>query len=247
MRLNGRVAVITGGGSGIGLATAKEFVAEGARVAIFGRNQGKLEDAVRDIGGNALAVRGDATSTADLDRLFDEVHEKLGLVDIVVANAGLVGRQKLFADVSEADFDEMSAANFKGAFFTVQKSLPHLKDGASVILVSSALAHVGVPTSSTYSATKAAVISLAKTIAASLAPRGIRVNVISPGPVETSVWDNLPPQAREAQRANIQAVVPMKRMGAPEEIARAAVFLASDDASYMTGSELVVDGGRLLV
>ena len=247
MQLNDRVAVITGGSAGIGLATARAFVAEGARVAIFGRDRAKLQQAVGELGMDALAVQGDAASTTDLERLFGEVRDKLGTVNVVVANAGLVGRQKPFAEISEAEFDEMAAVNFKGAFFTVQKALPHLRDGASIILISSALAHVGVPTSSTYSATKAAVISLGKTIAASLTPRGIRVNVLSPGPVETGVWDSLPPQAQEAQRANIQTVIPMKRMATPEEIARAAVFLASDDSSFMTGSELVVDGGRLLV
>ena len=247
MQLSDRVAVITGGSAGIGLATARAFVAEGARVAIFGRDRAKLQQAVGELGMDALAVQGDAASTTDLERLFGEVRDKLGTVNVVVANAGLVGRQKPFAEISEAEFDEMAAVNFKGAFFTVQKALPHLRDGASIILISSALAHVGVPTSSTYSATKAAVISLGKTIAASLTPRGIRVNVLSPGPVETGVWDSLPPQAQEAQRANIQTVIPMKRMATPEEIARAAVFLASDDSSFMTGSELVVDGGRLLV
>lgn len=246
MRLTDRVAVITGGSSGIGLATARAFAAEGARVAIFGRDPDRLARAARELGQNALAVQGDAARVADLDRLYREVESHLGAVDGIVACAGLV-RQKPFETVSEAEFDEISAANFKGVFFTVQKALPYLRDGASVILVSSALAHVGVPTSSIYSATKAAVISLGKTMAASLAPRGIRVNIISPGPVKTGVWDRLTPQARDAQRANIQNVIPMKRMARPEEIARACVFLASADSSYMTGSELVVDGGRLLV
>ncbi len=244
MRLQGKIAVITGGGSGIGFATAHAFVREGAKVAIFGRDPAKLQKATTMLGPAAIAISGDAAKLADLERLFSDVAQRLGTIDIIVANAGLIG-QKPFETITEAEFDAFADVNFKGAFFTVQKALPHLNDGASVILVSSALAHVGMLGQSLYAATKAAVISLGKTLGAALSSRGIRVNVVSPGPVESGVWDRLPAEAREKQRLGIQNSLPMKRMGKPDEIATAMVFLASADSSFMTGSELVVDGGRL--
>jgi NAD(P)-dependent dehydrogenase (short-subunit alcohol dehydrogenase family) len=246
MRLQGKTAVITGGGSGIGLATAQAFVREGAKVAIFGRDAAKLQKATGSLGAPAIAITGDAAKLTDLERLFSEVAQQLGKIDIIVANAGLIG-QKPFDAITEAEFDAFAGVNFKGVFFTVQKALPHLNDGASIILVSSALAHVGMLGQSLYAATKAAVISLGKTLGAALSNRSIRVNVVSPGPVESGVWTHLPPEAREKQRLGIQNSIPMKRMGTPDEIASAIVFLASAESSYMTGSELVVDGGRLTV
>jgi NAD(P)-dependent dehydrogenase (short-subunit alcohol dehydrogenase family) len=245
-RLEGRIAVVTGGGSGIGLATAHAFVKDGAKVALFGRDAAKLQKAAAPLGAAAIAIAGDVTRLPDLDRLFSETVQHFGKVDVVVANAGLIG-QKPFEGVTEADFDSFAGSNFKGAFFTIQKAVPHLNSGASIILVSSALAHVGMVGQSLYSATKAALISLGKTTAAELGGRGIRVNVISPGPIQSGVWDRLPPEAREKQRLGIQNSLPLKRMGTPDEIAAAMVFLASAESSYMTGSELVVDGGRLTV
>jgi NAD(P)-dependent dehydrogenase (short-subunit alcohol dehydrogenase family) len=246
MRLQGRIGVITGGGSGIGLASAHVFVREGAKVALFGRDADKLKKAAAAVGANAIDIAGDVTKLADLDRLFEETARRLGKVDVVVANAGLIG-QKPFAAITETDFDNFSNSNFKGAFFTIQKALPHLNDGASIILASSALAHVGMAGQSLYAATKATLISLAKTTATELSGRGIRVNVVSPGPIESGVWDRLPPEAREKQRLGIQNSLPLKRMGSPDEVAAAILFLASAESSYMTGSELVVDGGRLTV
>lgn len=244
MRLEGKTAVVTGGSSGIGLAIAQAFRDEGARVAIFGRNSDALEKAVQQLGKGSVAVQGDVSQSADLDRLYREVEVKLGRVDILVANAGI--GEFLPLDAAEGDhFDRVVNVNFKGAFFTVQKSVPYLNEGASVILTSSALNQMGWPGASVYSATKAAVRSLARSFSAELIGKGIRVNSLSPGPIETPIFDKLgmPQEAVDEFKGQITEQSPMSRFGRPEEMAKAALFLASDDSSYVVGSDLVADGG----
>jgi NAD(P)-dependent dehydrogenase (short-subunit alcohol dehydrogenase family) len=245
VRLEGRRAVVTGGGSGIGRAIAQEFAAEGARVAIFGRDRRALDETATALGGDAIAVAGDVTHLPDLDWLFDEASARFGGLDIVVANAGIAPLTP-FEATDEATFDRVCDTNFKGVYFTVQKALPHLGRGASVILMSSALGQLGVADHTVYAATKAAIRSLGRTLCAALLPRGIRVNVLSPGPVATPIFDKmgLPQAVLDNRDAVLLADVPIKRFGAPREIARAAVFLASDDSSFMAGSELVADGGH---
>ncbi len=244
--LDGKVAVITGGNSGIGLATAKEFHRNGARVAIFGRNQGTLDAAASELGDGALAVQGDVRDLRCLSRLFEETSKRLGRIDILAANAGIAKFAPL-AEFSEELFDEVCEVNFKGAFFTVQKALPHLRDGASVILVGAADADKrGLPLQSVYSATKAAVRSLARTLSAELLPRRIRVNVLSPGMTATPILARdigLSSEFRDKLADAITAMVPVRRRGTPEEMARAMLYLASDDSAYILGAELVVDGG----
>ena len=244
MRLQNKVALVTGGTSGIGLAIAREFQAQGAKVAISGRDAERLAEARAAIGGEVLAVQGDVATAADLDRLFAEVEEKLGKIDALVANAGVAPFASV-AETSEELFDRVVGINFKGAFFTVQKALPHLNDGASVVITSSAANQAGIAGTAAYSATKAAVRSLARTFSAELVPRGIRVNTLSPGPIETPLFGKtgLPPEAVEGFAAQVQEQVPLKRFGQPEEMAKAALFLASSDSSYVVGTDLVADGG----
>ncbi len=244
MRLEGLVAVVTGGSSGIGRAIAGAFTVEGAQVAIFGRDAAALEAARAELP-KSLAVSGDVRAVSDLERLFHDAHDHFGRIDVVVANAG-ISLARPFEDVDEATFAAMSETNFKGTFFTVQKALPYLKDGGSVILLSSALGHLGVAEQAVYAATKAAIRSLGRTLCAALVPRGIRVNVLSPGPVETPIFEKmgLPREVLENRDQILLADVPMKRFGDPSEIARAAVFLASSDSRFMAGSELMVDGGH---
>ncbi len=243
-KLEGKVAVITGGNSGIGLATAKRFAAEGAKVVITGRRQAELDDAVREIGHETLGVRGDVANLADLDRLYKVVKDKHGRVDVVFANAG-GGEFAPLGQITEAHFDKAFNINVKGLLFTVQKALPLMPDGASVILNASIVSIKGMPAFSVYSATKAAVRSFARTWTVDLKARKIRVNVISPGPIETPALDSLGKTEEEVKafKAGMAAAVPLGRLGQPDEIAKVAVFLASDDASYVTGIELFVDGG----
>jgi NAD(P)-dependent dehydrogenase (short-subunit alcohol dehydrogenase family) len=246
VKLAGKVAVITGGNSGIGLATAKMFIANGAKVSIFGRNRQTLDEAARDLGGDTLAVQGDVRQLADIDRLFKETVARFGKIDVLVANAGIAK----FAPVDslpEPRFDELCGIHFKGTFFTVQKSLPHLRDGASVILVSACdadrQARVGT---SIYTAAKSAVRSLARSFAVELLPRRIRVNVLSPGMTATPIIlrEGGPPGVTpEAIAEQITKLIPMRRQGTPEEMAKAMLFLASDDSSYCLGMELLCDGG----
>ncbi len=240
MKLIGKVAVVTGGNSGIGLATAQEFKAQGAKVAIFGRSQKTLDEAVHTIGEGTLAVRGDVTDLADLNRLYEQTVERFGKVDILVVNAG-ISKPAPVEQVDEALFDQISDTNFKGAFFTVQRALPHLTDGASIILVTAAVNQKGVPGYSVVSATKAALRSLARTFSAELLHRGIRVNALSPGTIETPIFGKLGLPVEPLKWAE---QIPMKRIGTAEEMAKAALFLASSDSSYVLGSELVVDGGK---
>jgi NAD(P)-dependent dehydrogenase (short-subunit alcohol dehydrogenase family) len=245
MRLDGRRAVVTGGSSGIGFAIAREFVAEGARVAIFGRDPAALDRAVTALGPTAVGVRGDVARTADLERLFREAAAAFGGIDIVVANAGIAPLTPI-EGTDEATFDRVSDTNFKGTFFTVQKALPYLESGASVILMSSALGQLGVPDHAVYGATKAAIRALGRSLCAALLPRGVRVNVLTPGPVATPIFDKmgLPAEVLANPDETLLADVPVKRFGQPREIARAAVFLASSDSTFMAGSELVADGGH---
>ena len=243
-KLEGKVAVVTGGSSGIGLATAKEFRREGARVVITGRDARTLAEAAREIGGDVLALRSDASSLSDTDELFAAVKERYGRVDVLFVNAG-VGK---FAPVEETDeelFDQIMDINFKGAYFTVKKALPLLSEGASVILNASVVAHVGFPNSSVYSASKAALLSLVRTLSADLVGRGVRVNAVSPGPVETPIFGKmgLPAEAVDETKRGFSAQVPLKRFGRPEEIAKAVLFLASSDSSFLVGTEILADGG----
>jgi NAD(P)-dependent dehydrogenase (short-subunit alcohol dehydrogenase family) len=243
-RFDGKVVVITGGSSGIGLATAQEFHNLGAQVVITGRDRATLEQATDQIGANVLAIQADVTSIANLDGLFNAVRERFGGVDVLFVNAG-IGRFSALGETEEALFDEVIDTNFKGAFFTIQKALPLLRDGASIILNGSVNAHVGFANASVYSASKAAVHSLARTLGAELIGRGIRVNTLNIGPVETPLYGkiNLPPEVLQGFAQTLTGRLPIKRFGQPEEIAKAAVFLASPDASFIVGSELTTDGG----
>jgi len=246
MDLKGKVAVITGGNSGIGLALAHEFMMHGAKLAIFGRDQHTLNHAAASLGSQALVVQGDVRRIGDLQRLFEQVSARFGKIDVLVANAGIAK----FAPVEsmpEELFDELCDILFKGVFFTVQKALPSMRDGASVILVGSADADKqGRVGTSVYTAAKAAVRALARSMSAELLARRIRVNVLSPGMTDTPIItrEGGPPgMTPEQLAAVITKTIPLRRRGTPEEMAKAALFLASDDSGYCLGSELVVDGG----
>jgi NAD(P)-dependent dehydrogenase (short-subunit alcohol dehydrogenase family) len=243
-KLDGKIAVITGGNSGIGLATAKRFVAEGAYVFITGRRQAELDAAVKQIAANVTAVQGDVGNLADLDKLYATVKAKKGRIDILFANAGSAEFAPLGA-ITEEHFDRIFGANVKGLLFTVQKALPLIPDGASIILNASIVASTGNPAFSVYSATKAAVRSFARTWVLDLKERKIRVNAISPGPIDTPGLDGLARTGGlgEQLKASLVGSVPMGRLGTPDEVARAAVFLASDDSSFVSGTDLFVDGG----
>jgi NAD(P)-dependent dehydrogenase (short-subunit alcohol dehydrogenase family) len=248
-RLAGKFALITGGNSGIGLASAGEFLKAGASVAITGRDSRTLQEAAAQLGGIAspdrlVAVRADVTVAEQLDRVMDEVRGRFGHLDVLFVNAG-IGEFVPFAEATEEHFDRVFDTNVKGAFFTIQKALPLLSRGSSVILNSSIAGSIGIPANSVYSASKAAVRSLARTLSADLVDRGIRVNVISPGPVTTPIFGrlNLTPAGREELAARILRDIPVKRFGDPREIAHAAVFLASDESTFFVGAELVADGG----
>ena len=246
MKLAKRVAVITGGNSGIGLATARAFAAEGARVVLFGRDERTLREAAASLGTECLAVRGDVRRLADLERLFTEASARFGPIDILVANAGIAKFAPL-ATLPEQLFDELCDILFKGVFFTVQKALPHLRDGAAVVLTGSADADKqGRMLTSIYSAAKSAVRALARSLSVELLPRRIRVNVVSPGMIETPIISReggIPGATPEQIAAAITQLIPLRRRGTPEEVAKAIVFMASDDSSYCLGAELVVDGG----
>ncbi len=250
-KLEGKVAVVTGGNSGIGLATAKRFVGEGAYVFITGRRQAQLDAAVKEIGNNVSGVQGDVANLVDLDLLYAAVKVKKGRIDILFANAGSAELAPL-GEITEEHFDKTFNTNVKGLLFTVQKALPLIPDGASIILNASIVASSGNPAFSVYSATKAAVRSFARTWILDLKERKIRVNAISPGPIDTPGLDGLAQTegVGEQLKASLVASVPLGRSGVPkrpsgtpDEIARAAVFLASDDSSFVTGTELFVDGG----
>ena len=243
-RLEGKVAVVTGGNSGIGLATAKRLQEEGARVAISGRSKKTLDDAVKTIGNGVLAVQSDVATLTDIDKLFAQVSQQLGKIDVLFVNAG-VAKFSPLSDTSESVFDEQYDINIKGAYFTIQKALPFLNDGASIILNTSVVDEKGTLGASAYAGTKAALRSLARTAAAELVGRGIRVNTVAPGPIVTPIFGRtgLPQEAIDDFAKQVVEKVPMKRFGQPEEVAGAVAFLASQDASYITGVEINVDGG----
>jgi len=243
-KLGNKVAVVTGGNSGIGLAIAKRFAQEGAKVAITGRNQKTLDQAVAEIGTQSLGIQGDVSNLADLARIYQTVADNFGKADILVVNAGVYVIAPL-ADFTEEQFDQVSDINFKGAFFSVQKALPVLKDGASVILISSTVNGKGVPNHAAYSATKAAVRSLARSFSVELLGRKIRVNALTPGPVDTPVFETVAGSAEGAiaMKEAMGNFTPVKRLAQPSELAAAALYLASDDSSFMLGAELLLDGG----
>lgn len=247
-RLADKVAVVTGANSGIGLAIAKRFAQEGAIVFMTGRRQRELEHAVAEVGHGARAIQGDVSSLADLDRLFATVKAEAGSIDVLVANAG-GGEFAPLAEVTEAQFEQTFGANVKGTLFTVQKALPLLKDGASVILTGSTAATTGTPAFSVYAASKAAVRSFARNWILDLAPRRIRVNVLVPGATSTPGWHGLAGsnEENEAMQNFVKSTTPLGRLAEPAETAAAALFLASDESSYVTGSELFVDGGSAQV
>jgi NAD(P)-dependent dehydrogenase (short-subunit alcohol dehydrogenase family) len=239
-KLEGKIALITGGNSGIGLATAKQFVNEGAYVFITGRREPELAPAVKEIGRNITGVQGDVSNLGDLDRLFAQIKREKGKLDIVFANAG-AAKVAPFGEITEEHSDWIFNINVKGLLFTVQKALPLLPDGASIILNASIVASKGLPETSVYNATKAAVRSFARTWTTDMKDRRIRVNAVSPGYTDTPPWHSV--EAAEERMKTISNSVPLGRLGTPHEIAKAVVFLASDDSSYITGTELFVDGG----
>ncbi len=243
-KLSGKVAVITGGNSGMGLATARLFVEEGASVIITGRRKKDTEEAAKSIGGNIEAIVGDVANLADLDKLHDHIAKKYGRVDVLFVNAG-IGSVAPFGHVTEEQFDQVFDVNVKGAFFTVQKLLHLIPDGGSIILNGSIAGSKGLEAFSTYSATKAALRSFARTWTTDLKARKIRINVISPGPIETPIFGKvgLSGEQVEGYKAHMIQQVPLGRMGHVDEIAKPALFLASDDSSFITGIELTVDGG----
>ncbi|WP_435591249.1 glucose 1-dehydrogenase [Nocardia sp. bgisy118] len=242
-RFDGKIALVTGGTSGIGLAAARRLLDEGARVIVTGRDKTRLDAAVEELDGGdrLLGLRSDVADLDDIDALADTLRDRYGRLDVLFANAGVAAFQPT-ADITEAEFDKVVDINFKGVFFTVQKTLPLLADHAAVVVNASWALHRGVPGASLYSATKAAVHNLTRTLAAELAPRGIRVNSVSPGYIETpSYRDNVSPEAKAAAITAVAA----GRLGTPEDIADAVAFLASPEASYINGQDLLVDGGLI--
>lgn len=243
-KLDGKIALVTGGSSGIGLASAKRFVREGADVIITGRRERELADAVKAIGQNVTGIKADMSKGGDLDRLFKEIREKKQRLDVVFANAG-VAKYAALGSITEEFFDSIFDINVKGVLFTVQQALPLMPDGSSIVLNASIVAAKGLPQNSVYSASKAAVRSFARTWATDLKARRIRVNVVSPGTTDTPGLSELLASSEVGQQRlkMIPTIVPLGRLGTPDEIAKAVVFLASDDSSYITGIELFVDGG----
>jgi NAD(P)-dependent dehydrogenase (short-subunit alcohol dehydrogenase family) len=247
-KLAGKVALVTGGNSGMGLASAKLFAAEGAKVIITGRRKEDLDAAAKSLGAPALGIQGDVSKLSDLDRLFAAIKDKFGRLDVLFANAG-VGELCPIGQVPEDQFDRQFAINVKGLFFTVQKALPLLRDGASIILNSSIAGYKGMEGMSVYSATKAAVRSFARTWTSDLKARKIRVNSLSPGPIETPIFGKMGLSEEQAAgfKQALPGMVPLGRIGSSDEIAKVALFLASDDSSYITGIDLTVDGGMAQV
>jgi NAD(P)-dependent dehydrogenase (short-subunit alcohol dehydrogenase family) len=244
MRLKNKTAFITGGNSGIGLATAKLFVAEGARVAITGRNQATLEAAAKELGPNALAIVADATDIEATEKAIKQAVEKFGKLDILFANAGIVGPSPL-GSTTLATFENVIRTNLTSVYFTVQSAVPHLNDNASIILNGSVMSVLGMPGTSAYSASKAGVRAMARAMASELSPRGIRVNVVAPGAIRTAIWGAAvaTPEAEKAFEKMIARATPLERLGETEHVAKTVLFLASDDASHVQGQEIFVDGG----
>jgi len=243
-KLEGKIAVITGGSSGIGLATAKGFVAEGAYVFITGRRRSELDAAVSEIGKNVIGIQSDVSNLADLDKLYNTVKEQKGHIDILFANAG-IGEFAPLGEISEEHFDKIFGINVKGLLFTVQKALPLFQDGSSIILNASIAASKGIEAFSVYNATKAVVRSFARTWTVDLRHRKIRVNAVSPGPIDTPAVEGLVQNKEQVEelKKNFITAVPMGRIGSPDEVAKVVSFLASDESSYITGIDLSVDGG----
>ena len=243
-KLKNKVAVITGGSSGIGLATAKEFINNGARVVIFGRGKQALEEAVKGLGSNSFAVQGDVCKLSDLDKLFSETKSRFGGIDVLFVNAAQAKLAPI-AETTEAFFEEMMNINFKGAYFSLQRAIPYLNNNASVIITTSWLNSIGFGGSSLLGASKAALRSVVRVASAELVGKGIRVNAVSPGAIETPLWGKigLPDKVLKAAGEAISNQIPVGRWGKPEEIAKTVLFLASDDSSYIVGNELAVDGG----
>jgi NAD(P)-dependent dehydrogenase (short-subunit alcohol dehydrogenase family) len=243
-KLEGKIALVTGGNGGIGLATAQQFVNEGAYVFVTGRRDSELAAAVKEVGRNITGVSGDVSNLGDLDRLFAQIKREKGRLDIVFANAG-VAKLAPFGTITEEFYQSIFDINVKGLLFTVQKALPLMPDGASIILNASVVGSKGLSANSVYAATKAAVRSFARTWTTDLKSRRIRVNAVSPGSIDTPGLSNLlaSTDAGQQRLKMIQGSVPLGRLGRPDEIAKAVVFLASDDSSYITGTELFVDGG----
>ncbi|HYD81236.1 MAG TPA: SDR family oxidoreductase [Paucimonas sp.] len=247
-RLKGKTALITGGSSGIGLATAKLFRDEGARVVVTGRDPERLAQATRELGEGVLAIRSEANKLDDIASVMDEVKARLGRLDVLIVNAGIAKAAPIDA-ISEEQFDAIMETNFKGAFFTIQKALPLFGDSGSIVVTTSIANRLGSPNFSVYGASKAALRSLVKSLGLELIGRGIRVNGVSPGPIETPIYDNfgLPQDIVPAIKSDIAQKSPSKRFGTPDEIAKAILFLASDDSAYMVGEEVVIDGGMSLL
>ena len=250
MKLQGKVAVITGGNSGIGFGIAQEFKKEGAKGAIIGRNQETLDAAAQELGDDFIALKGDVTQLADLERVFQAVADKFGNIDTLVVNAGGAigtGTVASVATATEADFQQAIDLNLKSVFFTVQKALPYLNDGASIVLVSSNSAHKAFAGLTIYSAAKAGVISFARSFSKDLLDRQIRVNVLSPGTIDTPVFGKfgLPADVAVQAKADFVETIPLKRIGQPREMGRVAVFLASEDSSFLLGNEVLADGGSI--
>ena len=246
-KLEGKVAVITGGTTGIGQAAARLFHAEGARVFITGRSDKTLAEAKKQLPADIVAIKSDASRLVDIDALAEALKLKAGHIDVLFINAGIAKFMPVEAITPEI-FDEMFNINFRGAFFTVQKLLPLLGKGSSVVLTTSIAADLGMATSSVYGATKAALSSLARTLSNELASRGIRVNEVSPGPIETPIYEKMgmPSEQTAGFKDMMAGLVPVKRMGTADEVAKAALFLASDDSSYLLGSKIRIDGGMML-
>jgi NAD(P)-dependent dehydrogenase (short-subunit alcohol dehydrogenase family) len=247
-KLQSKIAVVTGGSSGIGFAIAQRFISEGAIVYITGRRTAELKAAAQKLGASAKAIQSDISDIGGLNRLFSAVQEEHGRLDVLVANAGVIASNPI-SDVTEDHFDRMFDINVKGTYFTMQKAIPLMHNGGSIILVSSCLATKGLAGHSVYNATKAAVRSLVRTAAAELLSNGIRVNTLSPGPVDTPIIEGQvgSPEAAVEFRKQAAGVVPLGRIGRPDELAAAALFLASDESSFSTGTDLVVDGGMTQV
>ena len=242
-KLENKVAVITGGNSGIGFGIAREFKNEGAKGVIVGRNQETLDSAVAQLGENFMAINADVTNLADLERVFKETADKFGNIDVVVANAG-AGTVGTVADLGEAEYDKTMDLNLKSVYFTVQKALPYMNDGGSIVLIGSNAAHRAYSNFTLYGAAKAAVIFFAKAFSSDLLSRKIRANVITPGTTDTPAFEKfVPAEQIEGIKKHFADVMPIGRIGQPSDIGKAAVFLASDDSSFMLGSELLVDGG----
>jgi NAD(P)-dependent dehydrogenase (short-subunit alcohol dehydrogenase family) len=243
--LDGKIAVITGGNSGIGLATAQRFVEEGAYVYIVGRRQSELDTAVNQIGKNVTGIQGDVSNLSDLDHLYDTVKQQKGRIDILFANAGIIGLLPL-GSITEDHFDKIFSVNVKGLLFTVQKALPLFQNGGSIILITSIAGSKGFEGLSVYSATKAAIRSFARTWTVDLKYRKIRVNAVSPGPIDTPMTSSMVQTEKQGEqlKTTLLSTVPLGRIGSPDEVAKAVSFLASDDSSYVTGIELFVDGGQ---